>query len=72
MHERYLARVLQLQKHLQRARHEMRADRFNLVYLPLLELIEVEILPRFGDVHIVDKAEALVAALAPLPDLATA
>ena len=69
---RYLARVLQLQKHLQRARHQMRTDRFNLVYLPLLELIEVEILPRFGDVHIVEKAEALIAALAPLPDLATA
>ena len=69
---RYLARVLQLQKHLQRSRHEMRADRFDLVYLPLLELIEAEILPRFGDVDIVDKAEALVAALTPLPDLVTA
>jgi hypothetical protein len=69
---RYLARVLQLQQHLRRARREMRADRFNLVYLPLLELIDAEILPRFGDVHVVHEAEALVGTLTPLPDLATA
>src|SRR2546429_6238911 len=29
------ARVLQLQRHLRHARHQMQADRFNMVYLPL-------------------------------------
>jgi len=69
---RYLARVLQLQRHLQQARHEMRADRFDLVYVPLLELINDEILPRFADVQVVHEAEALMGTLTPLPDLVTA
>ncbi|MBV8717975.1 MAG: hypothetical protein JO020_03290 [Chloroflexi bacterium] len=69
---RFLARLLQLQRHLRAARHEMRADRFNLVYLPLLELIDEEIVPRFTDADVVEDAEALVDVLAPLPDLVTA
>jgi hypothetical protein len=69
---RYLGRVLQLQRHLRQARREMRADRFNLVYLPLLELIDDEILPQFADPEVVHAAEALVETLAPLPDLVTA
>jgi hypothetical protein len=69
---RYLARVLQLQRHLQHARHQMRVDRFKLVYLPLVDLIGDEILPRFTDVHVLQDAELLVDQLAPLPDLVTA
>jgi hypothetical protein len=69
---RYLGRVLQLQRHLRRARHEMRADRFDLVYLPLLELIDNEILPQFADPHVVHAAKALAEMLAPLRDLVTA
>jgi len=69
---RYLARVLQLQRHLRQARHEMLADRFNLVYLPLLEVLDDEILPRFSDLQVVHKAAALVGTLTPLPDLVTA
>ncbi len=69
---RYLARVVQLQRELQTARHLMRADRFNLIYRPLLSLIDGEILPRFTDAQVVRDAEALADKLAPLPDLATA
>jgi hypothetical protein len=69
---RYVARVLQLQRHLRQARHEMRADRFNLVYLPLLEVIDDEILPRFSDVQVVQRAAVMVGTLTPLPDLVTA
>jgi hypothetical protein len=69
---RYLARVLQLQRHLQHARHQMRADRFKLVYLPLVDLIGDEILPRFTDVQVLQDAELLVDQLSPLPDLVTA
>jgi hypothetical protein len=69
---RYLARLLQLERHLQHARHQMRADRFKLVYVPLLELIDEEILPRFTDVHVLQDAELLVDNLAQLPDRVTA
>jgi hypothetical protein len=50
----------------------MRADRFDLIYLPLLETIEDEILPRFTDVDVLREAEAMADTLAPLPDVATA
>jgi hypothetical protein len=43
---RYLARVLQLQSHLRAARHQMRADRFDLIYRPLC--ISVKMNARFG------------------------
>jgi hypothetical protein len=69
---RYLGRVLQLQRHLQQARHEMRAERFNLVYLPILDLISDAILPRFTDLQVLHDAESLIDTLAPLPDLVTA
>lgn len=69
---RYLARVLQLQHQLSHARHQMRADRFDLVYRPLLDLINDEILPRFTDAQVVRNAELVVSNLAPLPDLVTA
>jgi len=69
---RYLARVLQLQRYLQHAWHQTRADRFKLVYLPLLDLIGDEILPRFTDVQVLQDAKLLLDKLAPLPDLVTA
>jgi hypothetical protein len=50
----------------------MRSERFDLIYRPLLGLINDDILPRFTDVKILRDAELLVDALAPLPDLVTA
>lgn len=70
--QRYLARVLQLQSHLRAARHQMRAERFDLIYRPLLGLIDDDILPRFADAQIVRDAQVLADQLAPLPDLVTA
>jgi hypothetical protein len=49
----------------------MRADRFDLIYQPLLRLIDDDILPRFTDARVVADAESLADTLAPLPDLTT-
>ncbi len=68
----HLARALQLQRHLREAWHQMRSERFDLIYRPLLSLIDDDILPRFTDVKVLQEAELLVDALAPLPDLVTA
>jgi hypothetical protein len=68
----HLARVLQLRRHLRQAWHQMRSERFDLIYRPLLGFIDDDILPRFTDVKILREAELLVDDLAPLPDLVTA
>jgi hypothetical protein len=68
----HLARVLQLQRHLREAWHQMRSERFDLIYRPLLGLINDDILPRFTDVKVMRDAELLADDLAPLPDLVTA
>jgi hypothetical protein len=68
----HLARVVQLQRHLREAWHQMRSERFDLIYRPLLGLINDDILPRFTDVKVMRDAELLAEDLAPLPDLVTA
>jgi len=68
----YLARLLHVRRHLRTARHQMRQHRFNLIYRPLLRLIDDDIVPRFTDARVIAEAEALVTTLAPLPDLTTA
>jgi len=68
----YLARVLHLRRHLRTARHQMRRDRFDLIYQPLLGLIDNDVLPRFTDARVIADAESLADTLAPLPDLTTA
>jgi hypothetical protein len=65
---------VQLARHVgtRTARHQMRQDRFDLIYQPLLSLIDDDILPCFTDARVVADAEVLAATLAPLRDLTTA
>jgi len=65
--ERY-ARVIQAQRHLIEARDRVDAQRWALFYAPSLRVLEQDLLPAFS-ATLRHRAEALVRALPPLPEI---
>lgn len=63
-----LARLLQAREHLRAASATVHPSRWEVLYAPQLRILEEDILPRFA-VQELQAAQALVAKLAPLPDL---
>lgn len=65
---RSIARLLQLRDHLQAAMGEMHAQRWRLLYMPIVAIIERDILPKFTDAAIA-AGRAFATTLPPLPEV---
>ena len=63
-----LARLLQTRAALTESRAIMRAERWQVLYAPKLEILERDVLPRFP-AELVSKATQLMSGLAPLPPI---
>lgn len=69
MEPKYLARILQVWDHLLAGQFNLHPNRWQLLYAPIIKIIERDIYPRFTNPWIIDEAREIAKALPPLPAL---